>query len=186
MKHGVSRYIAMICSCLFLLSCSEDELVKQTLVGEPVDVMLSFGATNHDQIEIKSRTTYELYYESMVRNVYAFVFANGDKIYGHYFSAADLDKTGQKEYWTVANMASDNTGKTEGTLHMSVPAVSGQAEIVLIANIDLDFMNVSEERLGLVRTKDELNALVVSLNQEIPDRNAGYFMMTGSKSNVTI
>lgn len=186
MKHWVSRYIAMICSCLFLLGCSEDELVKQTLIGEPVDVMLSFGATNHDQIEIKSRTTYELYYESMVRNVYAFVFANGDKIYGHYFSAADLDKTGQKEYWTVANMASDNTGKTEGTLHMSVPAVSGQAEIVLIANIDLDFMNVSEERLGLVRTKDDLNALVVSLNQEIPDRNAGYFMMTGSKSNVTI
>ena len=53
MKHWVSRYIAMICSCLFLLSCSEDELVKQTVVGEPVDVMLSFGATNHDQIEIK-------------------------------------------------------------------------------------------------------------------------------------
>lgn len=187
MKHWVSKYIAMICSCLFLLSCSEDELVKQTVVGEPVDVMLSFGATNHDQIEIKSRTTYELYYESMVRNVYAFVFANGDKIYGHYFSAADLDKTDQKQYWEVSNMSSSNTGnQTNGTLHMSVPAVSGQAEIVLIANIDLDFMNVSEERLGLVRTKDDLNALVVSLNQEIPDRNAGYFMMTGSKSNVTI
>ena len=187
MKHWVSKYIAMICSCLFLLSCSEDELVKQTVVGEPVDVMLSFGATNHDQIEIKSRTTYELYYESMVRNVYAFVFANGDKIYGHYFSAADLDKTDQKQYWEVSNMSSSNTGnQTNGTLHMSVPAVSGQAEIVLIANIDLDFMNVSEERLGLVRTKDDLNALVVSLNQEIPDRNAGYFMMTGSQDGVTI
>ena len=153
MKHWVSRYIAMICSCLFLLSCSEDELVKQTVVGEPVDVMLSFGATNHDQIEIKSRTTYDLHYESMVRNIYAFVFANGDKIYGHYFSAADLDKTDQKQYWTVSNMSSSNTGnQTNGTLHMSVPAVSGQAEIVLIANIDLDFLNVSEERLGLVRT----------------------------------
>lgn len=187
MKHWVSRYIAMICSCLFLLSCSEDELVKQTVVGEPVDVMLSFGATNHDQIEIKSRTTYDLHYESMVRNIYAFVFANGDKIYGHYFSAADLDKTDQKQYWTVSNMSSSNTGnQTNGTLHMSVPAVSGQAEIVLIANIDLDFLNVSEERLGLVRTKDELNALVVSLNQEIPDRNAGYFMMTGSQDGVTI
>ena len=187
MKHWVSRYIAMICSCLFLLGCSEDELVKQTLVGEPVDVMLSFGATNHDQIEIKSRTTYDLHYESMVRNVYAFVFANGDKIYGHYFSAADLDKTNQKQYWEVNNMSSSNTGnQTNGTLHMSVPAVSGQAEIVLIANIDLDFLNISEERLGLVRTKDDLNALVVSLNQEIPDRNAGYFMMTGSQDGVTI
>ena len=177
----------MVCSCLLAWSCSDEVLVQQSEVGMPVDVVLSFGATNNDQIEIKTRATCELYYESMVRNVYAFVFANGDKIYGHYFSAADLGQTNQKEYWTVTNMASDNTGKTQGTLHMSVPAVSdGGAEIVLIANIDLDFMNVSQERLGMVRTKEDLNKLVVSLNQEIPDRNAGYFMMTGSQTDVTI
>ena len=187
MKHWINKYIIMVCSCLLAWSCSDEELVHQSEVGKPVDLVLSFGATNNDQIENKSRATYELYYESMVRNVYAFVFANGEKIYGHYFSAEDLDKTNQKEYWTVNNMSSSNTGnQTNGTLHMSVPAVSGQAEIVLIANIDLDFMNVSEERLGLVRTKDDLNKLVVSLNQDIPDRNAGYFMMTGSMSNVTI
>jgi len=187
MKHWINKYIIMVCSCLLGWSCSDEVLVQQSEVGKPVDVVLCFGATNNDQIEIKSRATYELHYESMVRNVYAFVFANGQKIYGHYFSADDLNKTNQKEYWTVTNMASDNTGKTQGTLHMSVPEVSaGGAEIVLIANIDLDFMNVSQERLGLVRTKDDLNELVVSLNQEIPDRNAGYFMMTGSQTGVTI
>ena len=186
MKHWINKYIWMACCCLFLWNCSDEELVQQGEVGKEVDVILSFGATDHDKIEIKSRTTYELYYESMVRNVYAFVFANGDKIYGHYFNADNLNNTGQKEYWTVNNMSSDNAGKTSGTLHMSVPAVSGNAEIVLIANIDLDFLNISQDRLGLVRTKDDLNELVVSLNQEIPDRNAGYFMMTGSKSNVTI
>lgn len=186
MKHWINKYIIMVCSCLLGWSCSDEELVQRSEVGKPVDVILGFGAINHDAIEINTRSTYELYYESMVRNVYAYVFANGEKIYGHYFGADDLNKTTQKEYWTVTNMASDNTGKTEGTLCMSVPAVSQGAEIVLIANIDLDFMNISEERLGLVRTKDDLNELVVSLNQEIPDRNAGYFMMTGSKSNVTI
>ena len=187
MKHWINKYIIMVCSCLLAWSCSDEELIQQSEVGKPVDVVLSFGATNNDQIEIKSRATYELYYESMVRNVYAFVFANGEKIYGHYFSAEDLDKTNQKEYWTVSNMPSTNQGKTEGKLYMSVPEVSaGGAEIVLIANIDLDFMNVSQERLGLVRTKDDLNELVVSLNQEIPDRNAGYFMMTGSQTGVTI
>lgn len=187
MKHWINKYIIMVCSCLLGWSCSDEELVQQSEVGKPVDVVLSFGAINHDPIEINTRATYDLHYESMVRNVYAYVFANGEKIYGHYFGAEDLGKTTQKEYWTVSNMPSTNQGKTEGKLYMSVPEVSdGGAEIVLIANIDLDFMNVSQERLGLVRTKEDLNELVVSLNQEIPDRNAGYFMMTGSKSNVTI
>ena len=187
MKHWINKYIIMVCSCLLGWSCSDEVLVQQSEIGKPVDVVLSFGATNNDQIEIKTRATYELYYESMVRNVYAFVFANGEKIYGHYFSAEDLNKTTQKEYWTVTNMTSDNTtDKTQGTLHMRVPSVSQGAEIVLIANIDLDFMNVSEERLGLVRNRDDLKELVVSLNQDIPDRNAGYFMMTGSQTGVTI
>ncbi|MBQ2858232.1 MAG: DUF4906 domain-containing protein [Bacteroidaceae bacterium] len=187
MKHWINKYIIMVCSCLLGWSCSDEELVQQSEVGKPVDVILSFGAINHDTIEINTRATYDLHYESMVRNVYAYVFANGEKIYGHYFGADDLNKTSQKEYWTVTNMTSENTGTTtKGTLRMSVPAVSQGAEIVLIANIDLDFMNVSQERLGLVRTKSDLSELVVSLNQEIPDRNAGYFMMTGSQTGVTI
>jgi hypothetical protein len=126
MKHWINKYIIMVCSCLLAWSCSDEELIQQSEVGKPVDVVLSFGATNNDQIEIKSRATYELYYESMVRNVYAFVFANGEKIYGHYFRADDLDKTNQKEYWTVNNMSSSDTdNQTNGTLHMSVPTVSG-------------------------------------------------------------
>ena len=187
MKDSILKGLFIIWGCLFLSACSDNELLQFGEVGKPVDVVLNFGATNNDQINIKTRTTYDIYYESMVRNVYVFVFANDEKIYGHYFDASNLDKTGEKEYWTVNNMTSSNTNvQTTGTLHMSVPSVSTNAEIVLIANIDLDFMNVSQERLGLVRTKADLNELVVSLNQEIPDRNAGYFMMTGSQGNVTI
>ena len=187
MKHFIIKGILLTLGILLISGCHDNDLIQQSTVGAPVNVVLDFGTTNHEKVQIKTRTTYDLYYESMVRNMYVFVFANNSKIYGHYFSEENLDDTGSKEYWTVDNMTSDNTGnQTSGTLHMSVPSVSGEAEIVLIANIDLDFMNVSQERLGLVRTKQDLNELVVSLNQEIPDRNAGYFMMTGSKSNVSI
>lgn len=187
MKHLIIKGILFTLGILLISGCHDNDLIKQSTVGRPVDIVLDFGANMYKQVEIKTRNTYDLYYESMVRNVYVFVFANNSKIYGHYFNEENLDDTNSKEYWTVSNMTSDNSiSKTSGTLHMSVPSVSGEAEIVLIANIDLDFMNVSQERLGLVRTKADLNDLVVSLNQEIPDRNAGYFMMTGSQDKVSI
>ena len=185
MKHWINQYICLLWSCLLLWSCNDEELFKQSELGEPVDVVLNFGAAHHEQIEIKTRATYAPHYESMVRNIYAFVFANGNKIYGHYFGTDDLNKTDERNYWTVTNMSSTNN-VTKGKLHMSVPSVSQGAEIILIANFDLDFMNLSQERLGSVRTKSDLNQLVVSLNQAIPDRNAGYFMMTGSQDGVTI
>lgn len=187
MKHWTVKNIFVVLILFLLHSCSDKELPLQGIVGNNVHVALDFGTTGNKQIEIKTRTTYDIHYESMVRNMYAFVFANGEKIYGHYFDETNLNDTDSKEYWNVDNMTSGSSGgQTSGTLHMSVPSVSGVADIILIANIDLDFMNISQERLGLVRTKNDLNELVVSLNQEIPDRNAGYFMMTGSQSNVSI
>ena len=187
MKHFIIKGILAIWCCLMLAGCNDNDLIQQGTVGKPVDVVLGFGATDHNQINIKTRNTYDLYYESMIRNIYVMVFANNDKIYGRYFGESNLNQTNEKEYWTVTNMSSSNTGsQSAGTLHISVPSVSANAEIVLIANIDLDFMNISQERLGLVRTRSDLNELVVSLNQDIPDRNAGYFMMTGSQNNVSI
>ncbi len=188
MKNRTIIYILTAWCCILLLGgCSEQDLYQDSTIGGNACTVLEFGTTTHEQITIKTRTTYDLYYESMVRNIYAFVFANGEKIYGHYFDKENLDKSNSKEYWTVSNMSSSDTGtQTNGRLYMSVPAVSGDVEIILIANIDLDFMNISQERLGLIRTKNDLNKLVVSLNQEIPDRNAGYFMMTGSKNNARI
>ena len=174
---------------MLVAGCTEDDLASLTNVGDKeVRVALSFGSKEHEEIRVTTRGTYELHHESMVRNMYVFLFADGKKVYGRYFDDDDLDQTGNKEYWEVQNMSSDgSTDQTSGTLHICVPAVSGAgAEIVLIANIDLDFMNMSEDRLGLVRSQDELNALMVSLNQELPERNAGFFMMTGSRSGVSI
>lgn len=188
MKVLVRIFCIMLIFGILFAGCSEDALVKQTVVGEnEIPVTLCFGSKAHKKVNIKTRNTYGIHYESMVRNIYVFLFADGKRVYGRYFDAEDLDMTENKEYWTVDNMTSDNTStQTSGTLHMCVPSVSGDAEIVLIANIDLDFMNLSEERLGLVRTEEELNSLIVSMNQELPERNAGYFMMTGKASGVNI
>lgn len=186
MKNYLSKLILTVFTCLCSVSCAEDQLLTQSIVGNYVDAVLDFGTTKSTEVSIKTRSTYASHYESMVRNLYVMIFANGNKIYGRYFDANDLDKTTAKEYWTVNNMTSDNSAQTNGSLHMSVPTVSTDAEIVLIANIDLDFLNLSKERLGLIRSKEDLQDMIVTLNQEIPDRNAGYFMMTGSKSGVTI
>ena len=174
---------------MLVMGCTEYDLAQMTNVGDKeVRVALPFGSKAHKEISVTTRGTYDLHYESMVRNMYVFLFADGKKVYGRYFDAEDLDQTRNKEYWEVQNMSSDGaSAQTHGTLHLYVPTVSGDgAEIVLVANIDLDFMNLSEDRLGLVRNREELNALMVSLNQDLPERNAGYFMMTGSQGGVSI
>lgn len=186
MKNYICKLLLIVCACLCSVSCTEEQLLNQSVVGNYVDAMLDFGTTPNTEVSIRTRSTYAPHYESMVRNLYVMIFANDHKVYGRYFGEDDLNKTTAKEYWTVNNMTSDNAAQTYGTLHMSVPTISSNAEIVLIANIDLDFLNLSEERLGLIRSKGDLQDMIVTLNQEIPDRNAGYFMMTGSKSGVTI
>lgn len=187
MKYFIHKILTIVCAMLMLVSCDELLIPAQSVVGDNVDVVIDFGASYQKQIEVRTRTTYDLYYESMVRNVYVLIFANDQKVYGRYFAAEDMNQTAAKEYWTVENMTSDNSSvQTKGTLHMNVPAISDNGEIVLIANMDLDFLNLSQERLGLILDKGDLEEMLVSLNQVIPDRNAGYFMMTGSEKGVSI
>lgn len=169
-------------------ACTDELPVKQSIVGDKeVLATLNFGIVSHDKIEISSRTTYGLHYESMVRNLYVFLFVNGERIYGKFFGEDLKNKPLLEEHWMIDNMSSDGTiSKTKGSIQMKVPTVSSDAEIVIVANIDLDFMNLSEERLGLVRTKDDLTKMLLTLNQERPERNAGYFMMTGVQGGISI
>ena len=187
-KSLLYSWIIILSSCLLMAGCNDDVLLRESEVGPEVDVVLNFGATHQEKIDISTRATLDVHYESMIRNLYVFIFtANGQKVYGNYFDSDDLGETTQKQYWTVTNMPSDNnTIQTSGMVHMTVPSVSSGAEIVLVANVDLDFLNISPERLGRVSKKEDLNELVVSLNQHSAERNAGYFMMTGNVGNVSI
>ena len=110
-----------------------------------------------------------------MRNLYVFVFANDNKVYGHFFANSNLNESTAEQFWTANTADMGGIIQTNGAIYMNVPSVTS-GEIVVIANIDLDFMNISEERLGLVRNKQDLQDLIVTMNQELPMRNAGYFM----------
>ena len=185
MKQWIYNSLLLLCSCLMLTGCLDDDLVQEGSVGPNVKAVLSWGSAKNNQINIQTRATYEPYYESTVRNLYVFVFANDNKVYGHFFANSNLNEGTAEQFWTAQTVDMGGTIQTNGAIYMNVPAVTS-GEIVVIANIDLDFMNISQERLGLVRNKQDLQELIVTMNQELPMRNAGYFMMTGCLDNVTI
>ena len=185
MKQWIYNSLLLLCSCLMLTGCLDDDLVQEGSVGPNVKAVLSWGSDKNNQINIQTRATYEPYYESTVRNLYVFVFANDNKVYGHFFANSNLNESTAEQFWIAQTVDTEGIIQTNGAIYMNVPAVTS-GEIVVIANIDLDFMNISEERLGLVRNKQDLQDLIVTMNQELPMRNAGYFMMTGALDNVTI
>lgn len=184
----MKQWIYGLMIVLVAIACNDDLSIEHSIVGDKeVCVAMNFGAVEHGKVEVNSRTTYDLHYESMVRNLYVYLFtADGERLYGRYFGDEEKNKTLLVEHWMINNMSSDGTiAKTQGSVQMKVPTVTN-AEIVMIANIDLDFLNLSEERLGLVRDKQDLQQMILTLNQERPERNAGYFMMTGSLSGINI
>lgn len=185
MKQWIYNSLLLLCSCLMLTGCLDDDLVQEGSVGPNVKAVLSWGSAKNNQINIQTRATYEPYYESTVRNLYVFVFANDNKVYGHFFANSNLNEGTAEQFWTAQTVDMGGTIQTNGAIYMNVPSVTS-GEIVVIANIDLDFMNISQERLGLVRNKQDLQDLIVTMNQELPMRNAGYFMMTGALADVTI
>ena len=185
MKQWIYNSLLLLCGCLMLTGCLEDDLVQEGSVGPNVKAVLSWGSDKNNQINIQTRATYEPYYECTVRNLYVFVFANDNKVYGHFFANSNLNEGTAEQFWTAQTVDMGGTIQTNGAIYMNVPSVTS-GEIVVIANIDLDFMNISEERLGLVRNKQDLQDLIVTMNQELPMRNAGYFMMTGALADVTI
>ena len=184
MKQWIYGFVIL----LIVTACTDDIEVEQSVVGDrEVNVTLNFGAVNHSQVKVDSRTTYGLQYESMVRNLYVYLFtSDGKRFYGRHFGEDLKNQTRMEEHWMVTNMSSTDTDtQTQGSVKMKVPTVTN-AEIIMIANIDLDFLNLSEERLSLVRNKKDLQDMILTLNQTRPERNAGYFMMTGSsKVNIT-
>lgn len=187
------KWILVLVGGLVLSGCVDDELWEKAIVGDKeVWANLPFGCPSQEQVTITTRATYELQYESVVRNVYVFIFANNERVYGHYFDAEDklstqnAVQTATEEKWWVQNMTSSDGERTKGTIRMKVPVISNNAEVYVIANLDLNFLNISEERLNMVRNKQELAEVVVSLNQQIVERNAGLFMMVGHKTGVSI
>lgn len=180
-------YIGLLISVI--IGCTEEDFVKQGNVGDKeVWVTLNFGHQSFEKINIETRATLSEIAESRVENLFAYVFdANGKRLYSHYYdnnNRVDALPTTAGNYWTVANRTSSNDNDTQGEIMIKSPTMTG-GSIYLIANLNADQLNISPEQLNTIGSLSELQALTVTMNQEITSRT-GYFLMTGSVEGITV
>jgi len=156
--------------------------------GEPVEMILNFGARDIDHNIVTRQTMPEVSDEAKIYNLYIYIFdSEGKKIYGRYFDVADvLDSTNAvasstEDAWYVTVPEGDSQ-ECSGTIKIHTIARTG-CKIFGVSNIDSKMVSVSPEVLNQIQHQDELLDMVVSLNQEFVERS-GYFPMTGELSPV--
>lgn len=184
MKVALKYHIALL-SALVLLSCQREELLEPN-IGDEVWVNFDFGHKSFEEISVTTKATLDIVPESRVSNIFVYVFVGDKRYYAHYFDkeslmeSSDLAKASSFNCWYVDQQTSADDDPTHGTVRIKAPVVSG-AEIVIMANIDADMVNVSPEKLNMVTKFSELQALKAVMNQEITSRN-GLFPMYGATS----
>ena len=156
--------------------------------GEPVELILNFGARDIDHNVVTRQTMPEVSDEAKIYNLYIYIFdSEGNKIYGRYFDVADvLDSTNAvasstEDAWYVTVPEGDSQ-ECSGTIKIHTIARTG-CKIFGVSNIDSKMVSISPEVLNQLQHQDELLDMVVSLNQEFVERS-GYFPMTGELSPV--
>lgn len=180
---------------IFLIFCSCEDAVMDVpnpVEGEPVEVVLRFGAHSPIQTTVTSRTTMpNKADESRIYNMYVYVFNSaGKKIYGHYFDGStnlystenELLNSTREHGWYVHQPSSPSEEDVWGLVKFKTSATTG-ATIFVITNIDSRMVNVSAEKLGLVQTQEDLLTMTATLNHDFVERT-GYFPMTGYLENV--
>lgn len=172
-----------------LTACTADDLPRQGTVGEEeVWSTLRFGHRSFDEVDVQTRATLSEIAESRVENLFAYVFdADGNRLYSHFYDYLNRVVTLPTEpenCWTVSNRTTANNNDTEGEIMIKSPTMTG-GSIYLIANLNADQLNISAAQLNTVRSLSELQALTITLNQEITSRT-GSFLMTGSATGITI
>lgn len=182
-------YICVLFLCL--CSCTDEDFVKQGFVGEgETSVLLNFGQTQYEDVKVTMRSTLTEVPESRVYNMFVYVFVNGSRVYSHYFDSTNRLETktqvqeANTNCWMVDNQDAQGGEATNGTLRICVPMITN-GTIYMVANIDADMVNISPEKLNIIRTEAELLELTASLNQEITSRN-GYFPMSGKLEGIDI
>ncbi|MBP3473729.1 MAG: DUF4906 domain-containing protein [Alistipes sp.] len=184
------RYLLYIALMLIsLTACTEDYSLDIPSVGDKeVWAHFSFGHRNFDTIDVKTRATLSESAESRVENLYVYIFdAQGNRLYSHFYdynSRVEQLPTTAGNYWTVNNRTSSNQNDTNGEVMIKSPTMSG-GSIYLIANLNADQLNISADQLNTVRSLSELQALTITMNQEITSRT-GIMLMAGNADNVTI
>ena len=201
-----TQYISLLLVALLCCTCTEEELYvveKGQLNDGDAWIQLDFGHKSFDKIEVNTRSTLGDVAESRVLDLYALIFVNDRCVYNHYFGnneevkkateAEVLEAVANRtnECWYVKNRTSstntnsDNfTNDTHGVLCMKTPSFEN-GELYLIANANAYTVNISPEKLGTIRTKQDLQNLTATLNGEVITRY-GYFPMVAEVKNVTV
>ena len=170
--------------------CTTDTVDGTTPVkeGDPVELILNFGAQNIEHNIVTRQTMPEISDEAKIWNLYIYIFdSEGNKLYGRYFDVADvLDSANavansDEDAWYVTVPEGDSQD-CSGTVKIKTIARSG-CKIFGISNIDSKMVSISPEVLSRIQHENELLDMVVSLNQEFVERS-GYFPMTGELSPV--
>lgn len=186
----MKRYILYIGILLYtLMSCADEDFGKQGRVsGQEVWTTLKFGHTDFDKIDISTRATLNEIAESRVENLFVYIFdADGNRLYSHYYdytNRKDALPTAPGNWWTVSNRTSSNNNDTRGEVMIKAPVMTN-GSIYMIANLNADQLNISADQLNLVETLADLEALTITMNQEITSRT-GYFLMTGSADGISV
>lgn len=198
----MKQSVIYICVCLmFLLAGCVDTDVVNPVAGsvgtEEVFATLRFGHETSEPINITTRATLDVVPESRVQNMFVYLCVGDACVYTHYFDKENLMRTESEvtsdkckwSCWYVDNLGTDENpamdkDATNGVVRMRTADVDG-ATLYLIANIDADMVNISPEKLNTIRTRQEIENLTATLNQEITSRN-GYFPMGAVVRNVSI
>lgn len=186
----MKRYIIYIGLLISIITaCTDEEWTNAGSVGDKeVWATLKFGHQSFDKVDIETRATLDEIAESRVQNMFVYVFsATGQRLYSHYYDYTNRVEslpTTAGNYWTVENRTSTNNNDTHGEIKIKAPALTG-GSIYAIANLNADQLNISAGQLNTIGTLSELQALTVSMNQEITSRT-GYFLMSGHVDNISI
>lgn len=179
----------IICAQVLLGACARGDLSSLGMVSDgQVWAKLEFGNSRYPLVNIETRATLIENAESRVENLFVYVFDNtGKRVYSHYYDYTNRVETLPSKvgnYWTVSNRTTANNNDTQGEVLIKAPTLEG-GSIYMVANLNADQLNISSDQLNLIDTLGELEALTITINQEITSRT-GCFLMTGSVSDVDI
>ncbi len=191
----MKRLLAILLCITLAASCVKDTTIDpEPPMGGDGFIEIPFGHRSFSEVEIETRAALPSLIEARVTNVYVLIFdSGGERVYGQFFDSsnrsvtkAELEGRNDNTWWVenldpeAGDPSSSESRYTYGCLRMKVPEGKEveKGHIYLIANLDEDLINISEDKLGLINREEEIKTMVGVFNQQSTSRT-GLFLMTG-------
>ncbi len=182
----MKKFVAIILALISVCSCLEEPEFPQGNGMQDGFLTIEFGHKHFGNIEISTRSTVSTEAEDAIVNMYVIIFnSEGERIYGHFFDMEEqvenenIMAINESDCWYILNEDSGTGGQTRGKIRIKGPTNLSGGQIYLIGNVDPAVLSLSEERLNLVKSEEELMTLHIGFNQETTSRT-GNLLMVGS------